>query len=671
MSELELKTLRLDFSSYAPGCTNNPANAVFRLYSPHAKNVVLEIWNQYSDEKGKQYGMFPSDDGYWNVRVVGDQSGKWYAYHVYPDPSRNGLMEPYWGPISDPWSTHVTSRNTYLQEAKSYIEPPDEYDWEEDQWMAVEDPRDLIIYEAHLKDFTAGNDLQDQSKGAYKLFVDDYKWSGVRYLKKIGVNAVEFLPLQKAARHEPPYLMATQNGILNTWNYYGYNHWGYMTSHFFAPETLFASEQSNESGAIVGKDLRARNEFRDVVKTLHREGMAVILDVVYNHVSHYDLNPLRHAAKSDYFRLDESHHYLSNSGCGNDAKTEHPEFRKLIVSSILYWMKTYHIDGFRFDLAHLIDWETIDEITYEARKLNPHVVLIAEPWGGGYDPTGFSKRGWLAWNDQIRNSIKGSDPLHHKGFIFGEWHHEASRQAIENYLRGTLLDQQNGRFTSSRTCLNYLESHDGYTLGDFIRIALNPDWLHQRLDREKIVALGAQGEKIARLAALFLMVSQGTVMLHQGQEFARTKWIIPHEVNDPNTGTLDYNSYEKDNGTNYIHYKDIKSNPVLFDYYKGLIQLRKNAPALKKSDPQSIHFHHSNDPLLVLMHINGRSSGDIYDYFVVINANHHQEHEVYLPDGYWELIATPELATNKTLAKLSGRVIIPVCSGSVYRQLFS
>lgn len=577
-------------------------------------------------------------------------------------------MEPYYGAISDPWSKHVASRNHYLQHARSLVERHDTYDWEGDEWVSIEDPRDLVIYEAHIKDFTAHPSLNSANAGSYKGFLEAGERGGIPYLKQLGVNAVEFLPLQKAARYEPPYMETTTTGVSNTWNYYGRNHWGYMTSNFFVPETMYASNADQTAGAWIGTDLAARNELRDVVKELHRNKMAVILDVVYNHVSQYDLNALKQAAKGEYFRIDENGKYRSESGCGNDSKTRHPEFRKLIVASVLYWMREYHIDGFRFDLAHLIDWETIDEITNEARKLNPNVVLIAEPWGGGYDPEGFSRRGWLAWNDQIRNGVKGSDAIHNRGFIFGAWHHESDRGSIENYLKGTLLGGGNGRFVSSRTTLNYLESHDGHTLGDFIRIALNQHLVNASFERSAVAKLSEAELKLSRLAALYLFAAQGAVMIHQGQEFGRSKWIAPNPTNDPNTGKFDHNSYDKDNETNYIDYSDLDLNTELYDYYRGLIRLRNDATALRRSNPDAIEIFNTSDALLLTALIDGMEAGDPYRYVVVLNGNVLFEHELVLPEGFWEIMATGRYASNNSLAKISGRVIIPPASGSIMRQ---
>jgi len=174
---------------------------------------------------------------------------------------------------------------------------------------------------------------------------------------------------------------------------------------------------------------------------------------------------------------------MNRSGTGNEYRSEYPVARKLIIDSLKYWVEEYHIDGFRFDLAALLDRDTWDSIRDEMQEIDPRIVLIAEPWGGYYSPDAFSDHNWASWNDRIRNSIKGSDPLHDRGFIFSEWQRETGRGRLENIFRGTLKDSDGGLYKTSGHSLNYLESHDGYTLADFIRIGLNPE-LHDQVIKE-------------------------------------------------------------------------------------------------------------------------------------------------------------------------------------------
>ncbi|MEX2641675.1 MAG: alpha-amylase family glycosyl hydrolase [Balneolales bacterium] len=649
------------------GCFPTSVSCLFRIFCPASPKVELELFDHYEEIKGKRFDMQKNGDGVWELTVPGDLTGKYYGYRITPPSDPGFLSTP--DLIADPWSRHVTTTNHYRQFARSRIIADDQFDWGDDRFVIPEDCRDLIIYETHLKDMTAHPSSGGRHPGTYVGFIESDITGGINHLKRLGVNAVEFLPLQKFGGFEPPFKIKTPEGIFNTWNPYGRNHWGYMTSFFFAPETMYAPDGSNQPGALTGKSTQALTNLKKVVKALHKAGITVIMDVVYNHVSHYDMNPFMYLDKPYFFRHDEHGNLLSASGTGNDFRTEAPVARQAIVESICYWMEEYHIDGFRFDLANLIDWDTMHLIHHEAQKINPDVLLIAEPWGGGYDPTGFSEHGWAAWNDQIRNGVKGSDPVDDKGFAFGAWQHETSREALENFIRGTLVASANGRFYSSEHSVNYLEAHDGYTLGDFIRIGLDAPLKNRKItDKASHTRLNEQESRIAKLSALFLFVSQGITMIHAGQEWARSKVIAEAGVDDPHTGQMDHNSYEKDNETNYLNYEEIDLNRGLFEYYRGLIALKKNARALRKARPEDIVFTGYSDALHLTFTIQGEASGDPYDYLISLNGNPHNSQILDLQSDFWEMVASPRVASSKKLVELSGLVKIPAASGVVFRK---
>lgn len=417
----------------------------------------------------------------------------------------------------------------------------------------------------------------------------------------------------------------------------------------------------------MGIEGRQINDFKNVVKAFHKEGIAVIMDVVFNHLSEYETGNLKQIDKEYYFRLDENSNYISESGCGNDLKTERPMMRRIIIDSILHWMKEYHIDGFRFDLGKLIDWQTIEEVIKVAKQVNPNVVFICEPWGGGYDPNGFSQRGWASWNDQIRNGIKGENPFNGRGWIFGQWYGNNSPERIKSYVNGTLMKDHYGLFINKEHSVNYLESHDGYTLGDFIRLAsgeLNPRSVIK--DVNKFVKLSSKQLKINKLAALFLFTSRGIVMIHSGQEFARTK-VIPYnsKMNDPHKGNIDHNSYNKDDKTNYLNYKHADINKELLDFYKCLINIRKKYKAFTRTEyNNTIFFNHPDNPLCFsfLMKHEGES------FVVLLNADQFAELELPLPNGKWEVIIDSENACNEPYITQSKIKLEPI-SGIILKNI--
>ena len=667
-AELEKKNV-IKFTDFPLGNSVCECGTIFRLFSPSSSLISVVIFKDFEDETGDFYPLTKDEKGIWNGHIKKNLTGFWYAYHIIPPVEESDFFETTAHLIADPWSKHVTSWNNYLQFAKTKIIENKPFSWETDTFVAPKDPRDLIIYETHIRDMVADNSARTYVQGIYNDF-QQAEIGGIKHLKNIGVNAVEFLPLQKFAYYEPPYLQELVEGPTNLWNPYSKNYWGYMTSFFFAPETIYASDGNIDQESIVGKTEAAINEFKALVKALHKEKISVIMDVVYNHASQYDLNPLKYTAKDHYFRLDEVGHYLNDSWTGNDIKTDAEFSRKIIIESIKYWMTEYHVDGFRFDLAGIIDNETIGLITIEAKKINPNVILIAEPWGGDYKPHVFSEYGWSSWNDRIRNGFKGYDPVREKGFIFGEWSGGSTRFALENFIRGTLINNEHGLFKSSKHTINYLESHDGYTLGDFIRIALNPELqLNVVEDKSEILELGPKELSIAKLAALVLFVSQGIPMIHSGQEWARAKVITDPDGLDPNAGKLDYDSYNKDNKTNWLNFGEIEANKSLFQYYKNLIKLRKRSPALRKAKPKDICFQVYKDPLHITFSIEGESSKDKYDYFISLNGSMEEEHTIALPTGLWELVADYDMVSLSHPHLVYDEYTLKTSSGVILRKL--
>ncbi|MCH7772989.1 MAG: pullulanase, partial [Bacteroidetes bacterium] len=604
---------------------------------------------------------YVAENGVWEVSLEGELYGSFYGYRVkHSDiPGIENII------CLDPYAKAVTTFNTYFNPRRAIIIKEDNYDWEGDEWIQM-DWRDLIIYEMHIRDMTEHHSSGAEERGNYKGLIEKGKTGGIDYLKSLGVNAVELLPVQEFANIEIPF-KDSLNGKYNSWNPYERNHWGYMTAAYFAPEAYYSENVRNiEWNKWSGKEAKAVNDFKDVVKAFHKEGIAVIMDVVYNHISEYELGNLKEIDKQYYFRLNENGDYIAQSNVGNDFKTEHPMSRRLIVESVLYWMKEYHIDGFRFDLGKLIDWETIEEVIHEAQKINPQVIFVCEPWGGGYDPSGFSVRGWGAWNDQIRNGIKGENPFNGQGWIFGKWYGNNDPDRIKNYVSGTLTKDNHGLFNLPEHSVNYLDSHDGYTLGDFIRLGLGDVKKDQLIeDVDEHVKLTGQQLKLNKLAALFLFTSRGITMISEGQEFARSK-VIPKDigVSDKHKGMIDHNSYDKDNETNYINYNHAKINEDLLNYYKGLIELRKKYEAFRRADYEQVHFFDVKD--------NPFAMGYMLDYnsdkfIVLLNASTKME-EFLLPEGKWEILVDAHIAGVEPLTVIFSKAVIDPSTGIVLKK---
>ncbi len=627
----------------------------FRLFTPNAEEVSLVIFENVDDSAGVVYDMTRDNNFIWEISLDEILYGKFYNFLV-KHKNKEAVL------CLDPYAKAVASFNSYFTPRKGIIIQENNFDWEGTGWIK-NNWRDLIIYEMHIRDMTEHPSSGVSQRGTYLGLTEKNKPGGISYIKKLGVNAVELLPSMEFANVEIPY-RKEMRGRFNTWNPYERNHWGYMTAAFFASEEYYSiNTRKLEPNKWSGADARQINDFKQMVKAFHKEGIAVIMDVVFNHLSEYEFGNLKGIDKEYYFRLDDEGNFIAESYCGNDLRTEAPMLRRLIVESVLYWMKEYHIDGFRFDLGKLIDWQTIETIIYEAKKVNPEVVFVCEPWGGGYDPAGFSLRGWGSWNDQIRNGIKGENPYNGLGWIFGQWYGNNNPNRIKSYVNGTLVKDEYGLFQSPEHSVNYLESHDGYTLGDFIRIGLrNVDPHHQKITNvDEFVRLTDEQLKLNKLAAMFLFTSQGIIMIHSGQEFARTK-VIPFnpEIPDTNQGKIDHNSYDKDNEINYINYEHVEINEELFEFYQKLIELRKNHLALRRAKYDDISFITNDSNPFALAY---KIEYDDEIILVALNADNNNSFDFKLPEGHWNILLSTEY-----LEKQSNKITLKPKSGIILKK---
>lgn len=659
-SEIELRQDELDkiYSDKKLGSFVENGKTYFRLFTPNAEKVTLVVFNKVDEQKGKEYDMIRDENAVWENSLDGELYGKFYGFNVKHKDKETVLC-------IDPYAKAVASYNSYFTPRKSIVFKEGNYDWQNDNWIQ-RDWRDLIVYEMHVRDMTEHQTSGVKERGTYKGLIEKGKTGGIDYIKNLGVNTVELLPSQEFANIEIPFKDSLR-GKFNTWNPYERNHWGYMTAAFFAPETYYSENTRElELNKWSGADAKAVTDFKDMVKAFHNENIAVMMDVVYNHLSEYEFGNLKEIDREYYFRLNPDGSYCEVSGCGNDLRTEAPMLRKLIVESILYWMKEYHVDGFRFDLGKLLDWETIETIIYEAKKINPDVVFVCEPWGGGYDPQGFSLRGWGAWNDQIRNGIKGENPKDGHGWIFGTWYGNNSLQRIKSYVNGTLTKDSLGLFQKPDHSVNYLESHDGYTFGDFIRLGLSDVKSDEIIkDVEKNAKLTPTQLKLNKLGALFLFTSRGMTMIHSGQEFARSKVIPLTNQNDPHRGMIDHNTYDKDNEVNYINYNHAKMNQDLWDYYQGLIELRKEFQSFRRAEYDEVKFISVKDNDFAICY---EVKHNDEDFMVLLNAHPVKEVLFELPKGKWDVLVNSDKAGIKPISTVSGTISIKSSTGFVLKK---
>ncbi len=644
------KPMNIITSPLSYGTFVSENSTTFQIHAPKSNDVFLVIFDTAEAEIGTEYEMTKLENGDFTLEVKNTGVGTFYGYRLKGPLNDSDII------IADPYSKAAVTQNSMRHVAKSLI-VDDAFDWEGDFWMEM-DQRDLIIYEMHVRDMTAHSTSTAQQKGTYFGLIEPGQNSGIEHIKSMGINAVQILPAQEFANVEVPY--KDKNApVYNDWNPYSRNHWGYMTTFFFAPESYYATDGTDDPDAWNGSDGRAVREFKDMVKAFHSEEIAVIMDVVYNHVSNYDWHPLKYIDRELFFRLDENGDYITHSGCGNDTRSENLKMRQLILESLKYWMTEYHVDGFRFDLGNLIDADTRQIIIDELKVINPNVIIIAEPWGNGYDPQGFSDMDWASFNDQFRDGLKGSTfDINDKGFLFGQLRKGDSQKFLQRLIMGSLREFA-GQYIDPSHSVNYLESHDDYTFGDRLRITggfVNKN--NKIINREQNALVDGNLLAMNKLGVLFLFTSQGIVFMHEGQEWARSKVVAETTVPDKHIGMIDHNSYEKDNETNWLNWNEREMNLELVDYYKGLIELRKQTPEFRRSKPEDFEFMDVGEKVAVAYILKDK-------FLVALNGDMKKELSLEIPSGDWKIMVDGKNAYQDNQQTISEIINIPPSSGIV------
>lgn len=686
------------------GCTVEGGKTIFRLFAPRAVGVKLCMFDTpYTDETGKdlqdgetQIDMEHKDEGYWEVELDGTYYGKYYGYRV-SGPS--GVTEDYHPEyiVADPYSEALATHQSSPQYHLSIImDPANDYNFTYQDYMQYSQG-ELIIMEAHVRDLTMLSDAKN--KGTYAGLVEDNAVGGFAHIKDLGINAIELLPIQELDEIEAPYMVTSDDFVFNTWNTYGRNHWGYMTTCFFAPESFYY-EGSFEENEWIGVDGGQMNAVKSMVDVFHQNGIAVIMDVVYNHVSQYDRNPFKYIDKKYYFFVNSAGAYTSDSGCGNDFNTGRPMSARLIADSCAYWTEEYMIDGFRYDLATMIEWDTYDLIIPAVEAINPNSYLIAEPWGGGgYDLGGFDEIGMGAWNDKFRNVIRASGNAssgRSSGLAYGSTSTSDLEKCVQGYP-GTFDDVENS--------INYAESHDNNTISDYIRAAnkkVEPDdTVVMSEDYLSVATLEEDELAQNKIVAFLLMTAQGAAMIHEGQSFARMKIVIPPEgdsVFPPDSANwelvdgewmdgdkewstkaepyvMDHDSYEKDNECNWLNWDLKAANVALYDYYKGLIATRKAYNAFTGYPRDDIEFIYGYDAeggklkTALAWVYDKELSGDDRSFVCLLNGNKADTATFELPEGDWTVMADKESASVTDGETVSGSVTLDEMEGMILYRM--
>jgi pullulanase len=589
----------------------------FRIFAPTAKTVSVVLYDEPSGNEGRSVRpLRQQSNGFWDAMLRGDLRGKFYTYLLDASDPKHAreVLDPYAvNSVANSARGRITPMTVAVSAGPASTAP------------RLDAPTDAIIYEMHVRDFTVAPSSGVKNAGLYLGFTEDGTrlsddpkiQTGLDHLVELGVTHVELMPVQDFENDEESR---------------SYN-WGYITSDFFSPEGMFATNPNDNS--------RVR-ELKALVSALHGRGISVNMDVVYNHTS--GNASLMSIAPDYYYRRAPNGGLANGSGCGNEFKSESPMGRRLIIDSLKYWVKEYGFDGFRFDLMALIDQETMRQADRELRTIKPNIIIFGEPWTGGTSPLQQkTDKGALhqvpvgAFNDDFRNALKGSPDGNEAGWIQNGSKRDALKAAM-------LVSDW---FASPGQSINYMTCHDNLVLWDkLIQSMPNAD-----------AALRIETMKLGYLA---LFTSQGVPFFHGGEEFARTKGG-------------NNNSYESPDSVNQVDWSLKKEHLDLFNFVRDVIALRKAHPMFRlrtKSEVQSrVHFIDPPDQKTLLFTINGEGvPGESWKRVcVVLNSADTANAEIILPSGEW-LVAVDEHGAATSPPAISRKLTLRHKAGVVLFQ---
>jgi pullulanase len=596
---------------------------IFKVWSPVSKKAQVLLFKNGEDEKPyKIVDMKYVGNGVWQAEVEGDLDGVFYKYR----------FESY-GKVRE--TVDYYSKAVYKNGTKSAVvdlKKTDPEGWNNDIRPPMEALEDAIIYEIHIADMTGLDNSGVKNKATYiGLTEENTKGpggvsTGLSHLVELGVTHVHILPM-----------FDFYTGDEEDKDFEKSYNWGYDPYLFTVPEGRYSTNPRDPYVRI--------NEVKKMVQKLHEKGIRVILDMVFPHTFGIgEISPFDQTVPYYFYRIDKTGAYLNESGCGNVIASERPMMRKYIIDTLLYWINEYHVDGFRFDQMGLIDKKTMLELEKAVHSIDPTIILYGEPWGGWGAPIRFGKSDVAgthiaAFNDEFRDALRGSvfdEKV--KGFLMGAIGKETR---VKRGVVGSIYyDSRIKSFASDpEETINYVACHDNHTLWDKNYLAAKYDKKYEWTDE---MLRNAQ-----KLAGAILLTSQGIPFIHAGQDFARTKNFNENSYNAPiSINGLDYQrKYE---------YLDV------FEYYKGLIKLRKEHPAFRLRTAEEIKKHlkllTSKTRRIVSFMLVDNAGGDSWKDILVIYNGNVGPVEYELPEGIWNVVVNGQKAGTEIIEKVSGKI---------------
>ena len=600
--------------------TYTPAQTTFRLFAPKKAKVSVEIGSSFLSTEAapnQKYKMRLGKDGIWTVTVNQDLKD-----------------HKYWFEVDGKKSVGVFAKAVGVNSSYGMVADLSETNpegWELDKRPVVKSPADLVVYEMHHRDFSIDASSGLKHKGKFLALTEP---KAIRHLKDLGVNAVHILP---------SYDFGSVNETRLQDNKYN---WGYDPVNYNVPEGSYSTNPYDPMSRI--------REFKQMVQALHKAGIRVILDVVYNHTYDIENSNFQKTYPDYYYRKNVDGTYSNGSGCGNETASEQPMMRRFMIESVKYWINEYHIDGFRFDLMGCHDIETMNAIRKAVDEIDPTIFIYGEGWSAGQCALPAEQLASkanipmlpriAAFSDELRDGLRGPFSDDTKGaFLAGlQGEEESIKFGIVGCIAHPQVDMQKVNYskkawaTEPTQMISYVSCHDDMCL----------------VDRLKASIPGIQMDELIRLdllAQTAVFTSQGVPFMLSGEEMLRDKKGV-------------HNSFESPDSINHLDRDNLKKYPQVFKYYKDLIQLRKDHPAFrlgsadlvrkhleflaplsfplggKSGEAESLPQGGGREGAFVAFRLKDHAGGDSWkDIYVVLNASRKQQ-TIALPMDSYETV---------------------------------
>jgi pullulanase len=619
------------YTGHDLGVTYSPQKTLFKVWAPMASAVKLRLYKAGNGGDAiSALDLTAGKNGVWQVNVSGDIKNAYYTFQIMQD--GKWLAE---APDIYAKAVGVNGHRGMVVDLQS----TNPAGWKNDKKPALKNATDAIIYELHIRDISEDENSGIKNKGKFLGLTEtgtkspDGKATGLDHLKELGITHVHILPAFDF------------NTVDETKPSAGQYNWGYDPQNYNVPEGSYSTNPYDGNVRI--------KEFKQMVQALHKNGQRVILDVVYNHTSDIDHANFTQFAPGYFYRHNADGGYSNGTGCGNETASERPMMRKFMIESVVYWAKEYHLDGFRFDLMGIHDIETMNAISDTLHKIDPTIIIYGEGWAAGGTPYPEEQRAVkknayelhqiAAFSDDLRDGLKGGfSDVKSKGFVSGD------QNSKESIMFGIVASTQNNQIDYSKVnyskapwaaepsqTISYVSCHDDNTLFDRLQIS-NPN------------ASEADLIKMDKLANTIVLTSQGIAFLHSGAELLRTKRDVANSYNSPDS-------------INKIDWSRKTKYEAVFNYYKGLVVLRKNHPAFRMPATQMIQEHlnfiETNDPSVIAYQLTGNANSDKWKTILVLLNGSVDNKQLSIPAGNWTLVGDGNIINEDGIGKVSGATI--------------